>query len=175
MMDLLLKLNERLNDTEQALEKSLKRKQGESTSQPLDVIPIVSIAVPSTLRTTLAPNIPVAKTEVVTGTATARTGQSSSANLSTKELIKSMEDMKLQVSKLKQVKERFAKMERNYDLSKINVVEKTREIKALENKVKTLEKYITFDKTLAEIKKILWTNITQSINDVWPYIQVILE
>ena len=61
--------------------------------------------------------------------------------------------MKLQVSELKQVKEQFAKMEWNYDLSKINVVEKTREIKALENKVKTLENDLTFDKPLAEIRK----------------------
>jgi len=59
MMDLLLKLNEILNDTEQTLEKALKDRQGESTSQPPDVIPIVSIAVPSTLGTTLAPNTPV--------------------------------------------------------------------------------------------------------------------
>lgn len=83
--------------------------------------------------------------------------------------------MKLQVSELKQVKEQLSKMEINYDLSKINIVEKTREIKALENKVKTLEKYLTFDKPLAEVKKILWANITQSINDVWPSIQVIFE
>jgi len=66
-------------------------------------------------------------------------------------------------------------MERNYDLSKINVVEKTKEIKALENKVKTLEKDLTFDKPLVEIKKILWANIIQSINDVWPSIHVIYE
>ena len=46
MMDLLLKLNERLNDTEQALEKALKDKQGESTSQPPNVIPVVSTVVP---------------------------------------------------------------------------------------------------------------------------------
>ena len=85
-----------------------------------------------------------------------------------------MEDMKLQVSELKQVKEKLVKI-RNYDLSKINILEKTREIKSLENKVKTLEKDLTFDKPLLEIKKILWADITQSINDVWPSIQVIFE
>lgn len=98
MMDLFLKLNEILNDIEQALENALKDKQGESTSQPPEVIPIVSTAVPSTLGTVLTPNIPTVTTEVVTGTATARTTPGSSANLSTKELIKAMEDMRLQVS-----------------------------------------------------------------------------
>jgi len=69
----------------------------------------------------------------------------------------------------------LAKAERNYDISKISVVEKTREIKALESKVKTLEQELTIDKPLAEIKKILWANIIQSINDLWPSIQVIYE
>lgn len=116
MMDLLLKLNERLNDTEQALEKSLKDKQGESTSHPLDVTPIASTTVPSTLGIALAPNIVAATTKVITGTTTTRTSQGSSANLSTEELIKAMEDMRLQVSELKQVKEQLVKMERDYNL-----------------------------------------------------------
>ena len=49
-----------------------------------------------------------------------------------------MEELRLQVSKLKQVKEKLAKVEKNYDKSKINVAEKIREVKALENKVRTL-------------------------------------
>jgi len=69
----------------------------------------------------------------------------------------------------------LAKAERNYEISKISVLEKTREMKALENKIKALEKDLTFDKPLAEIKKILWINITQSINYVLPSIQVIYE
>lgn len=96
MMDLLLKLNEGLNDIEQALEKELKDKQGESTSQPPDVIPIVSIVIPSTLGATLAPSIPIVTAEVVTGT-----GQGSNVNLSIEKLIKAMEEMRLQVSELK--------------------------------------------------------------------------
>lgn len=28
---------------------------------------------------------------------------------------------------------------------------------------------------MADIKKILWTNITQAVNDVWPSIQIIFE
>jgi len=71
MMDLLMKLNEGLIDTEQALEKALKEKQGESTSQPPEVIPTVTSAVPSTTGTTSAPNVPPATTEVITGTTSA--------------------------------------------------------------------------------------------------------
>ena len=83
--------------------------------------------------------------------------------------------MKLQVSKLRQVKEKLAKMERDFNISKINVVEKAREIKTLENKVRALEKDLSLNMPLAEIRGIFWTNITQSLNDVWRSIQTIYE
>jgi len=112
-----MKLNERLNDTEQALENALKDKQGESASQPPEVIPIASTTVPSTHGIALAPNIPTATGEVVIGTVAAGTTPGSSTNLSTEELIKAMEDMRLQVSELKQVKEKLAKMEIDFNIS----------------------------------------------------------
>lgn len=74
MMDLLLKLNERLNNIEQELEKALKDKQGESTSHPPNVILIVSTVVPYTLGIALAPNIPRAIAEVVKSTDTTGIG-----------------------------------------------------------------------------------------------------
>ena len=98
MMDLLLKLNEILNVTEQELEKTLQSRQSESTSQPQNVVPMVSIAVPSTLATALAPNVPLATTKAIavtgTGIGTTQVGTSSQ---SIEELMKSMEKMKLQV------------------------------------------------------------------------------
>lgn len=50
-----------------------------------------------------------------------------------------------------------------------------REVKALENKVKTLGKDLSLHKPLAEIKTILWANIGQSITDQWRSIQTIHE
>lgn len=55
------------------------------------------------------------------------------------------------------------------------MAEKTREVMALENKVKSLEKDLTLHKTLSEIKTILWTKIDQSIIDQWSSIQTIHE
>jgi len=78
-----------------------------------------------------------------------------------------MEEMKLQVSELQKVKEKFVTLEPNYDVSEINFVEKVRKNKALAQQVKKLEKDLTFENPLRDIRKILWTNITQSINDVW--------
>ena len=121
MMVLLMKLNERLTDTEQALEKALREKQGESTSQPPEVIPTITIAVPSTIASASAPNVPAPTAEVMTGTETAAPAPGSSTNMSTEELIKAMEELRLQVSELKQVKEKLAKVEKSYDKSKLSV------------------------------------------------------
>jgi len=57
----------------------------------------------------------------------------------------------------------------------MTVAEKQREIKALDSRVKALEKELALDKTLTEIKKILWAKINQSITDHWQSIQAIYE
>ena len=59
-----------------------------------------------------------------------------------------MEAFKLQVTELQKEKEQFTTLEQKYDLSKINVAEKTREIKRLEKLVKALEKDVTLEKPL---------------------------
>ena len=135
------------------------------------MIPVVSTTVPSTFATALAPSVPLVTGETITGTSTRTTQigttEAKTSGLSRKELIKSMEEMKLQVFELQKVKEKFVTLEQKYDVSKINFAEEVRKNKGLAQQVKTLEKDLTFEKPLIDIRKILWTNITQSINDVW--------
>ena len=57
----------------------------------------------------------------------------------------------------------------------MDVAEKTREVKTLEKRIKELEKELTLDRTLAEVKKTLWTKIGQSITDEWKSIETIHE
>jgi len=163
MMDLLIKMNQRLNETEQELEKALQEKQGESTSQPPQIAPTATTAVPPTVPTS------------TTSSTSATTATGSSTTMTTEELIKAMEDLKLQVSELKEAKEKLAKLEISYDKSTMTVAEKTREVKALENKVKALEKDLSLDKPLGEIMGILWANISESISNIWRSIQIIYE
>lgn len=42
-------------------------------------------------------------------------------------------------------------------------------------RIKVLKKDFTLQKPLGDMKEILWANIIDSINDVWPFIQVIFE
>ena len=49
------------------------------------------------------------------------------------------------------------------------------QINRLEKLVRALERDLTLEKPLREIKEILWTNIIQSIKYVWPSIQIMYE
>ena len=91
------------------------------------------------------------------------------------EMMKEIKALELQIAELKEAKEKLSKIEVNYDKSKMVVAEKTREVMALEKRIKELEKELTLDKTLAEVKKILWANIGQSITDQWQLIETIHE
>ena len=51
------------------------------------------------------------------------------------------------------------------------MAEREREVKALKKRINELEKELTLDKVTAELKKILWANIGQSITDQWEYIE----
>lgn len=64
---------------------------------------------------------------------TATTTAGNNTTMTTEELIKAMEELKLQVSELKGTKEKLVKLEISYDKSKMSVAEKTREVKSLEN------------------------------------------
>lgn len=86
-----------------------------------------------------------------------------------------MEEMKLQVTELQKVKDKFITLEQKYDVSKFNFAGEVRKSKGLTQQVKTLEKDLTFENPLNDIKKILWTNIINSINDIWSSIQIIFE
>lgn len=88
-------------------------------------------------------------------------------------MMKAIKELEIHMTDLKEAKEKLAKLEASYDKSKMTVVEKTREIKALDSKIKALEKELTVEKTLVEIKKILWAKIGQSITDQWQSIQTI--
>ena len=106
LMDLLMKMNERLSETKQALEKSIREKQGESTSQPFQITTIVTAA-PPTVTTT----VPSAVLESAAGTLATKTTAGNNTSMTTEELIKAMEELKLQVSELKEAKEKLEKLE----------------------------------------------------------------
>ena len=153
-MDLLLKMNERIDETENELEQALKYKE--------------SIILATTIQT-------------VTGTGTSAEGQLTDStqlntpNPNSEELVKQMESLKLRVSELQLTKLQLTNLEQKYDASKNTVADQTREIKILEKLVKALEKDLALEMHLKQINEILWKNVKQSIKDIWSSIQIIFE
>ena len=89
--------------------------------------------------------------------------------------MKEIKSLEVKIAELIEAKEKLAKIEEEYDKSKQDVAEKIIEVKALEKRIKDLEKELTFDKILVDVKKILWAKIGQSITDQWQSIETIHE
>ena len=92
---------------------------------PQIVIPMVSIEVPSNIATYLAPKIPPAiALPVTTTTSTSEAAVTSTRQI--EDLIKSTEEMKIQVTEIKKLKEMVTSLENKYKLSQINYTEEER-------------------------------------------------
>lgn len=161
-MELLLVMNQRILQMEAELEKALQDKQGESASQPPQTSTTLGPA-PPTQVAAAPPSIPAPTTATSATRAATEATTAAESSMSMEDLMKAVKELETQVTEINDAKDRLAKMETSYDKSKITVAEKQREIKALEAKVKTLEKELLLGKTLAEIKKIIWAKIGQSI------------
>lgn len=144
MMDLLIKMNQRLSETKQALEKALQEKQGDLASQRSQTAPIATTA-PPTAITTVPPTTPASTTGTsVIDTPATTTTTVPDTSMSMGKMMKEIKELELQRAELKEAKEKLAKLEVSYDKSKIIVATKAREVKALKNKVKSLKKILLF-------------------------------
>lgn len=87
--------------------------------------------------------------------------------------MKELQALEAQMTELKDAKAKLAQMEEKYDKSKQQVAEKTREAKALDKRIKELEKEMIMGKAITELKKVIWIKIGQSITDQWQSIETI--
>ena len=85
-------------------------------------------------------------------------------------MIKAIEKMSIQSTELKNLKEQISSMETNYELAQIHKKEKERKNKRMEERIRVLEKDLTLEKPLGDMRNILWANIIDFINDIWPSI-----
>lgn len=168
LIELVLKLNDQLKETEKELYRLIQSKQNELNTTPQNVIPTVSTAVPSTLAASLAPIVPPATTMPVTDTSTS-TGTSTEK---TTELLKAMEEVTIQATELKMHKEKASSLETDCKLAQIQWKEEAQKSQRMGERIKILEKDLTLQQPLGDIEENLQANIIDSINDVWPSIQV---
>jgi len=96
-------------------------------------------------------------------------------SLDMQKLRNEIQALETQMAELNEARKNLAKLNEKYDKSKQGVAEKGREIKALKEKIKELEKELTLDKVIAKLKIVLWANINQAVIDQWQYIVTIHE
>ena len=147
-----MQLNQKVLDLEKELEGALQDKQGESTSQA----PPTTSTTATTTEAVMAPTTGAAATTIAPNSST-----------SVEELTKAVKEMELQANEIKQAKEKLGELDAKYDKSKMTVAEQGREIKALKEKIKALEKDLNLESAMAEIRRILWAKIGQSIDKQW--------
>ena len=158
----LIQTQEKLGESEAAqaaLQAALKqREEGQTSQPPPEIIKLEEVA------TTTVP--PPQQTEHATPSTSAPPPTTEQApSLDMQKLRNEIQVLEAQMKELNEARENLAKVNERYDKSKQTVAEKGREIKALKDRIKELEKELKLDKVVAELKTVLWANIGQSITN----------
>ena len=130
----------KLEETEAALQAALQQKEGGQTSYPPPEI--INLEEPP--QTTTPPT-----EQAMSSTSAPAPTSEQASSLDMQKLMSEIKVLEAQMTELNGAKENLAKLNEKYDKSKQNVVEKGREIKALKENIKELEKELTLDKVVA--------------------------
>jgi len=90
-------------------------------------------------------------------------------------LIKATEEMSIQATEMKRLKEKVASLEIDCKLAQLKQKEESQKAQRMGERIKILEKDLTLEKPLGQTKEMLWSTIINFVNDIWPSIQVIFE
>jgi DNA gyrase/topoisomerase IV subunit A len=157
LLKLIMEQNAQLKEMEAEMEKLVKEKE---QLKPMEVIPLSAVPL-SGVRTASATEVP--STNPLTSLE------------KTVELSKSMEKMNLQeteISRLKKEIENLQELKYSYQIS----LSKEKQVSDhLKQELQQLWKQTVAGKTLAEVKESVWTDITKSMNEIWPMIQIMFE
>jgi hypothetical protein len=162
MLKLIMEQNAQLKEMEAELERLVKEKE---QSMPMEVIPLSAVPLTGVSTTSVA------------GTPSAEIPSATplTALEKTVELEKSMEEMNLQeteISRLKKEVEDLQELKSSYQTS--YSMEKQASDK-LKQELQQLRKKTVVGKTLAEAKENIWMDISKSINEIWPMVQIMFE
>ena len=157
MLRLLMEQSVQLREMEVEMEKLLKEKEQTKTVEgiTLSAIPIAG------LSTTIVTSVPSATTEQVPE--------------GTIDLAKSMERMNLQESEISRLKKELENLQELKTSFQTSLSKEKQVNEQMRKELQQLQKQTLAGKTLAEVKEIVWTNISRSINEIWPMVQIMFE
>jgi hypothetical protein len=157
MLKLLMEQNAQLKEMEAEMERLLREKEQTKTMEgiPLSAIPIAGLSTATVTAIPSATSVPLPEGAT--------------------DLAKSMERMNLQeseISRLKKEVENLQELKTSFQASLSKEKQVNEQIK---KELQQLQKQTMAGKTLAEVKEIVWTDISKSINEIWPMVQIMFE
>jgi hypothetical protein len=157
MLKLLMEQNAQLKEMEAEMERLLKEKEQAKPMEgiPLSAIPIAGL---STATVTVVPS--TASVPLPEGTT---------------DLAKSMERMNLQESEISRLKKEVEKLQELKTSFQTSLSKEKQVNEQIRKELQQLQKQTMAGKTLAEVKEIVWTDISKSINEIWPMVQIMFE
>jgi hypothetical protein len=157
MLKLLMEQNAQLKEMEAEMERLLKEKEQTKTMEgiPLSAIPIagLSTATVTTIPSTTTVQLPEGTTD----------------------LAKSMERMNLQESEISRLKKEVENLQELKTSFQISLSKEKQVNEQIKKELQQLHKQTMAGKTLAEVKEIVWTDISKSMNEIWPMVQIMFE
>jgi len=148
------------------LDTLIQLKQSDIATTSLNVIPTISTVVPSTLAASLAPTSPMATTKQVSAQSTSAAGTSNEVA----KLVRAMEEMSIQATDMNKLKEKVTSLETDCELAKIMHKDEVQKAARMTERIKAMEKDLPLKEPLGQAKELLWANIIDSFNDIWPSI-----
>jgi hypothetical protein len=162
LLNLIMQQNAQIKEMEAELERLLKQKE---QSTPMEFIPLNSfplteastVVVPTTTTTKIPSATPLTTLD------------------KTVELAKSMVEMTLQGTEINRLKMEVESLqELNYSYQTRYNIER-QVSKKLKKEIQQPHKQTVESKTLVEAKENIWTNISNSINEIWPMVQIMFK
>ena len=157
MLKLLMEQNAQLKEMEAEMERLLKEKE---KAKPMEGIPLSAIPIAG-LSTTTVTIIPFATTVPLPEGAT--------------DLAKSMERMNLQELEINKLKKEVGNLQELKTSFQTSLSKEKQVNEKIRKELQQLQKQTMARKTLVEVKEIVWTNISKSINEIWPMVQIMFE
>jgi hypothetical protein len=159
MLKLVMEQSAQLKEMEAEMEKLLKEREQIKTVESI-TLSAIPLAGSSTVTTT------------VTALPSATVGPIPEGTM---DLAKSMERMNLQESEIDRLKKEVENMQ-ELKISFQTSLSKEKQItEQMRKELQQLQKQTLAGKTLAEVKELVWTDISKSIHEIWPMVQIMFE
>jgi hypothetical protein len=91
------------------------------------------------------------------------------------DLAKSMERMNLQESEIGRLKKEVENLQELKISFQTSLTKEKQMTEQMRKEMQQLQKQTLAGKTLAEVKELVWTDISKSIHEIWPMIQIMFE